>query len=123
MDPNEDLSDLPELEDLSQELSKLKPMPIHESEGDIGDYAKPKPEKPSPQEIVKPETQKPQPAFSGLKKGFFSQSSEQSKPKQAPIEEIKLDPQAKNSIFSLDFRIKFWNYCFFGFFIVNNLRK
>ena len=97
MDPNEDLSDLPELEDLSEELSKLKPMPINESEGDIGDYAKPKPEKAFPQEIiVKPEVQKPQPAFSGLKKGFFSQSSQ---PKQAPIDEIKPDPQAKNSNF------------------------
>ena len=106
MNPNEDLSDLPELEDLSEELSKLKPALPRESEVDIGDFAKPKPEKALNQEVSKPETQKPQPAFSGLKKGFFSQSSQESNPKKAQIEEIKPDPQAKNSIFMV-----FFNFC------------
>ena len=98
--PDDDLSDLPELEDFSSELEKIK-KPIPDQSGpDIGDYTKPKSD--LPKQIIPTEGSGPpkeQKSCSGLKKGFFNQSLQpKGKPPQ-PIQEIKPDPQAKASLY------------------------
>jgi hypothetical protein len=96
MDPNEDLSDLPDLDDFTEQIDKLKGKKQKESDVDIGDYSQPKSE-PLQQDLSKPlDPPKPK-SYPGLKKGFFNQIPQAKSKPQTEIEEIKPDPQAKSS--------------------------
>lgn len=63
--------DIPELEDFSEELTKAK----KESNVDIGDYARPREEKPLRPVESKQQVEKEAEPFSGLKKGFLTSGS------------------------------------------------
>lgn len=111
MQQNDDLSDLPDLEDFSEELKKIqaKAKDSH-NEPDIGDYTKTKAEN----TIISDNslTNKDPSPFSGLKKGFFNDPKPKKQEfnpitKQNPtkksevIQEIKPNANEKSSILTL----------------------
>lgn len=113
MQQSDDLSDLPDLEDFSDELNKIKGKANDSNnEPDIGDYTKTKAENTSTTDVTLPNkdfSTKSQ-AFSGLKKGFFNEPKpkkpendkvdKQSSNKSEVIQEIKPNPSEKSSNFS-----------------------
>lgn len=98
MQEKEDLSDLPDLEDFTEELNKIKgDNKGQNNEPDVGDFIKTKEESvPKPIEKKNENTQSETKSFSGLKKGFFSNDPKPKK--QEIIQEIKPDSKAKASI-------------------------